>query len=150
MYATCIGLILRGYDDYEQDRIRFISNNSDDSVDPVAEGELNGTFVTMAKTYEPSVEELLSQEFPGHIFSVDNSAEESVQTMEPADQTTTHVVAVNEQADLFSQPEADTSELKAINEVKNKNRGKLIKDIFGTVKGKIMYWFEDVDDQPLD
>jgi hypothetical protein len=59
-------------------------------------------------------------------------------------------VAVNEQADLFSQPEADTSELKAINEVKNKNRGKLIKDIFGTVKGKIMYWFEDVDDQPLD
>ena len=70
--------------------------------------------------------------------------------MEPADQTTTQVVAVNEQADLFSQPEADTAELKAINEVKNKNRGKLIKDIFGTVKGKIMYWFEDVDDQPLD
>ncbi|MBK8685260.1 MAG: cell division protein FtsA [Bacteroidetes bacterium] len=150
MYATCIGLILRGYDDYEQDRIRFISNNSDDSVDPVAEGELNGTFVTMAKTYEPSVEELLSQEFPGHIFSVDNNTEEPVQTMEPADQTTTQVVAVNEQADLFSQPVADTAELKAINEVKNKNRGKLIKDIFGTVKGKIMYWFEDVDDQPLD
>lgn len=150
MYATCIGLILRGYDDYEQDRIRFISNNSDDSLDPVAEGELNGTFVAMATTYEPSVEELLSQEFPGHIFSVDNNTEKTIQTMEPADQTTTQVVAVNEQADLFSQPEADTAELKAINEVKNKSRGKLIKEIFGTVKGKIMHWFEDVDDQPLD
>ncbi|HAD33242.1 MAG TPA: cell division protein FtsA [Chitinophagaceae bacterium] len=150
MYATCIGLILRGYDDYEQDRIRFISNNSDDSLDPVAEGELNGTFVAMATNYEPSVEELLSQEFPGHIFSVDNNTEKTIQTTEPADQTITQVVAVNEQADLFSQPEADTAELKAINEVKNKSRGKLIKEIFGTVKGKIMHWFEDVDDQPLD
>jgi hypothetical protein len=35
-------------------------------------------------------------------------------------------------------------------QVKGKNRAALINNIFNTVKGKVMYWFENVEDEKLD
>ncbi|QLH46603.1 MAG: hypothetical protein HWD58_13805 [Bacteroidota bacterium] len=92
------------------------------------------------------MQELLSQEFPGdeNLPAAENLVSEAtpVAAHPETEQTTP--------ADLFSQPEENYEQIKEANEVRNKHRGKLIKDIFGTVKGKIMYWFEDVDDRPLD
>jgi hypothetical protein len=49
---------------------------------------------------------------------------------------------------LFNEQENKTLE-KQREQNKNK-RGKLITDVFGTVKNKVIDWFENIDDEPLD
>jgi hypothetical protein len=37
-----------------------------------------------------------------------------------------------------------------VKEEKTKERSQLIGNIFGSVKNKVIYWFENIDDQKLD
>lgn len=142
MYSTCIGLILRGYDDYEHDRIRFISNNADDTAE--IDAPTTGVFVSTVKSYEPTAEELLKEEFPDSDKVENPIYVENVQSNEHFDLSTTP------EPDLFSQPIPETKESKEMIQEKSKKRGQVITDIFGTVKGKIMHWFEDIEDEKLD
>jgi hypothetical protein len=43
--------------------------------------------------------------------------------------------------------EEESQEVKA---AKTKERTQLIGNIFGSVKNKVIYWFENIDDQKLD
>jgi cell division protein FtsA len=142
MYATCIGLILRGYDDYESNRLRFISGNSDDSEGNSEASE--GTFVNMAQTYELSPEELLKQEF-GDSTSMQQAPSEpqafTPEVQEPQAQAS---------MDLFSQPPAAPQEPRASMSEKIEKRTKLVSNVFSTVKNKVIYWFENVEDEQFD
>jgi hypothetical protein len=57
------------------------------------------------------------------------------------------------QTDIFdtiasqTQYEEESQEVKA---AKTKERTQLIGNIFGSVKNKVIYWFENIDDQKLD
>jgi cell division protein FtsA len=142
MYATCIGLILRGYDDFENNRLRFISSNSEESIlSPDQQPE--GQFVNMAKTYELSPGELLKAEFGEQFLSPEVSTESIEPTPAMTDSTT--------EPDLFNQPNESNSTLnqeKAKNKIQE--RAKNISNIFSTVKTKVIYWFENVDDETFD
>lgn len=148
MYATCIGLILRGYDDFENNRLRFISNNSEDSFD--TNKETTGQFVEMTKTFELSAEELLRKEFGDSGRSAsDDQANNNNHSSPPVEPTMTSNFTT---PDLFSQPEAQHPEQES-NEVKQEKtlkRKQLIRNVFGAVKGRVLYWFENVDDEKLD
>lgn len=146
MYATCIGLILRGYDDFESNRLRFISNNTEEAF---ANNEtVEGEFVTMTKTFEPTPQELLSLEFGDtneNIFSENNTE--------------------NFMPDISIEPPIETNEILDLDNTNNNNnnidnskdgkekqnkREKLINNIFKTVKTKVIYWFENIDDNKID
>jgi cell division protein FtsA len=144
MYATCIGLILRGYDDFESNRLRFISNNSEESL--ANNDEIEGTFVTMTKTFEASPQELLNMEFgetpetsATDFFSSDNQHQEMQSSLDGA-------VQQNEQGQAEATLNTEMPEAKQL----GKNRAELVNSIFKTVKSKVMYWFENVDDEKLD
>jgi cell division protein FtsA len=141
MYATCIGLILRGYDDFENNRLRFISNNTEESF--VNKDEVEGTFVNMAKTFEATPQELLDREFG-----------ESMEANAPTPKTEEQPLVRDEQQSEYAaiHVEEPASEFPANEyvQVKGKNRAALINNIFNTVKGKVMYWFENVEDEKLD
>jgi cell division protein FtsA len=134
MYATCIGLILRGYDDFETNRLRFVSNNVEDRAD--APEAVAGTFVRTAETYEPSASEILESEFPGGSGSYPPPPAMSAE-------------------DLFSQNDEQAQQTPAtpssqVPEGHMKQRDVLIKRVFNTVKNKVIYWFENIDDDKLD
>ena len=144
MYATCIGLILRGYDDFESNRLRFISNNSEESL--ANNDEIEGTFVNMTKAFEASPQELLNMEFgetpettAADFFSADNHTQEMQSSIDG-------FVQSNEQATSEANLNTEMPEAKQI----GKNRAELVNSIFKTVKSKVMYWFENVDDEKLD
>jgi cell division protein FtsA len=143
MYATCIGLILRGYDDYESNRLRFISGNTDESTGNSE--EVQGSFVNMAQTYELSPEELLKQEF-GEDFIPRQETFVSEQSNE------TPVAELDFQSsDLFNQMPVQQSEISKENLAeKLQSRTKHIGNIFNTVKSKVIWWFENVEDEKLD
>jgi cell division protein FtsA len=145
MYATCIGLILRGYDDFESNRLRFISNNTEETlsenVEPV------GIFTTMTKTFEPSVEELLQKE-----FGQDETGDKPI---EPTAIGTENNLTLDPIQDLpagLFDTKAREQEIKSDGQQasKLKDRSKTIKDVFSTVKTQVLYWFENVDDERLD
>lgn len=146
MYATCIGLILRGYDDYESNRLRFISSNTDDSVGNSEVVE--GTFVNMAQTYELSPEELLKQEFG------DSPAMQQTPTEQMDFATQVNAFEQEQQSntamDLFSQPPAPAQEPRESMSGKIEKRTKHISNVFSTVKNKVIYWFENIEDEQLD
>ena len=145
MYVICIFLILRGYDDFENNRMRFISNNTEENTDK--EIEPVGVFTTMDKTFEPSVEQLLQQEF-GSIDEI-NTTPTSTVYVEPNGQLTLDNFE-NKSATIFQpQPEVQAS-LPGVQQEKVIKRKKLITDIFKTVQTKVIYWFENIDDQPID
>jgi cell division protein FtsA len=143
MYATCIGLILRGYDDYESNRLRFISGNTDESTGNSE--EVQGSFVNMAQTYELSPEELLKQEF-GEDFIPRQ------ETFVSEQQNETPVAELDFQSsDLFNQMPVQQSEMSKENLAeKLQSRTKHIGNIFNTVKSKVIWWFENVEDEKLD
>ncbi|MBL7766039.1 MAG: cell division protein FtsA [Chitinophagaceae bacterium] len=139
MYATCIGLILRGYDDYENNRLRFITNNIDETLS--GNDEINGTFVQTRDTYEPTPEELLKLEF----------GEGGTPVSGPIDSIQSDMTPFDAPHDLFhQQTQNQPQESRELAEEKTKNRKKLISDVFNTIKGKVIYWFENVDDEKLD
>lgn len=152
MYATCIGLILRGYDDFESNRLRFISNNTEENFSKNTE-EVEGQFVEMKKTFELSADELLRMEFG------DQSTPETPMPVQEI--PTTHINYVPEQTTMQSNfvqpsifdalPEASqTPEATHIKEEKSNQRSTLIKNVFGSVKNTVLYWFENIDDERLD
>jgi cell division protein FtsA len=137
MYATCIGLILRGYDDFENNRIRFSSNNLEDTfIPPVPEDE-----VTMIDS-PASTEDLLRQEFGDYTAP-------AAAVVSEAPLADSNITANYSMPDLFHQPEATlpSSEPATDGGVKRKV---LIRNVFGSVKNKVLYWFENVDDEKLD
>lgn len=144
MYATCIGLILRGYDDFENNRLRFTSNNTEDNLPESVEAV--GTFTSMTQKFEPSVEELLQQEFGQ---AEDNH---SLSNLYPSAEHTLTLDTVQEiQTNLFQAP--NPNEPIAITDhhgTKINERSKVIKDVFSTVKTTVLHWFENVDDERLD
>jgi cell division protein FtsA len=144
MYATCIGLILRGYDDFENNRLRFTSNNTEDNLPESVEAV--GTFTSMTQKFEPSVEELLQQEFGQ---AEDNH---SLSNLYPSAEHTLTLDTVQEiQTNLFQAP--NPNQPIAITDhhgTKINERSKVIKDVFSTVKTTVLHWFENVDDERLD
>ncbi len=140
MYATCIGLILRGYDDFENNRLRFISYNNEEN-NTNNSSPIDGEFVKMAKTYEPSVDEILKQQFgtsePTSISSNDNS--------HPVTESTN-----DSQPDLFATPPPDAQASQINHQEKSKKRAETINNVFKTVKNKVINWFENIDDERLD
>ncbi len=144
MYATCIGLILRGYDDFESNRLRFISNNTEESF--LNNAEVEGTFVNMAKTFEATPQELLDLEFGETLETISQDVSGADHIMEGS----------NFQMDFTSNNSSEgTSETSANENIENakanrNGRATLVNDIFKTVKNKVMFWFENVDDEKLD
>lgn len=145
MYATCIGLILRGYDDYETNRLRFISANSEEST--ANSEEVEGTFVNMAQTYEPSAQELLRQEF-GEGSSTDSFAQSQLPDSSSMSHEQTFETPADQNPDLFHQAPAQA--IEPMSGKKIQERTKNIRNIFNTVKNTVIYWFENVDDEKLD
>lgn len=162
MYATCIGLILRGYDDFETNRLRFVSSNSEESF--VNTESIEGEFVETAKTYELSPAEQLMHEFGEPILVISEVTEYENSTSQPDNlvsdvntqtQATTQElnVANDINPNLFTQHLFNEQENKTLEKQREQNknkRGKLITDVFGTVKNKVIDWFENIDDEPLD
>lgn len=145
MYATCIGLILRGYDDFESNRLRFISSNTEDSTTSADQAE--GQFVHMAKTYELSAEEHLKLEFGSDTNSTDDAPKIASDVHNTEDAQVQHEIP-----DLFTP--ATNEELHNPQQEKQsktiQERAKGISKIFSTVRTQVLYWFENVDDETLD
>ncbi len=147
MYATCIGLILRGYDDYESNRLRFISNNREESFSNSE--NIQGSFDTIARVEGMSTEEILQKEFGESTFKPITPFENESIVANPLINDTYS----NNGSDLFHQPQVNTTEERLMNEGKSKKRTELIKKVFGTVKGvkdTVIFWFENIEDEPLD
>ncbi|MBP6624981.1 MAG: cell division protein FtsA [Chitinophagaceae bacterium] len=154
MYSTCIGLILRGYDDFENNRMRFISNNTEEVV--LNSDQVEGKFVEMARTFELTPEQLLKQEF-GESFQMTPTPQQITPQQETShetnQQTVLSVTGDSHQSDLFenyTHPQDEVNEPHEVKESKTVNRKLLIKNVFGTVKNTVLYWFENVDDERLD
>jgi cell division protein FtsA len=140
MYATCIGLILRGYDDYEHDRVRFTSNND---INEITTGiEIEGAFVTTRKTYEASPSQLLADLF-GNEISVP-----STEMVTSSDEIRTDIVIENSVPDTTEtgHKQVPSEKIKEATE----SRIKTISNVFSTVKERVLVWFEEVDDVKLD
>ncbi len=142
MYATCIGLILRGYDDFENNRLRFISNNTEESL--TDEAEVEGHFVNMTKTFDASPQELLQMEFGE---TPETFAPEAIQHEAAPLTDAVEVQTALPDTNIVSEPEIDNNEA---GKQKGANRAKLVSNIFQTVKSKVIYWFENVDDDKFD
>jgi len=146
MYATCIGLILRGCDDYENSNKRFTSNN----IEMVSEKEVEavGVFTTTPQQFEPSVEELLQQEFGTTITPTSNI--EMVASIEP--QLMLGDVVSNPTT-LFqpqnTEPVVKESTFDVLQQ-KVRKRNETIRKVFTTVQTSILYWFENVEDERID
>ena len=139
MYATAIGLILRGYDDYEQNRQRFVSFNNDTNVIP--------TDHTKPVSEAPKEVAPETSVFDEYFKDFPTSSTDSVPFVEELDSTTSG------ESNLFSQPEATAPNPEVENE-KARVRMKLISSIFGmvnlgNVKKKVIETFEKFDDKPL-
>lgn len=141
MYATCIGLILRGYDDFENNRLRFISNNTEEAF--VNKEEVEGTFVNMTKTFDATPQELLNREFG-------ESAEASSNNDFEIEQPYAGSEPQSEYASMTTDEHSTDIPTNEYVHAKGKTRAALINNIFNTVKGKVMYWFENVEDEKLD
>jgi cell division protein FtsA len=151
MYATCIGLILRGYDDFESNRLRFISSNSEESLNSEnPEEEVEGSFVEMAKTFELSPQDILREAFGESVFQSEGQHNVTI-----TNETLSHEMMSSNfpQTDIFDTIASQTQykeESQEVEEGKTKERSQLIGNIFGSVKNKVIYWFENIDDQKLD
>jgi len=148
MYATCIGLILRGYDDFESNRLRFISSNSEESLNSEnAEADVEGRFVEMAKTFEPTPQDFLREAF-GESMHIPEAQHYAVASNE---NLSNEMISSNfPQTDIFDTIASQTQYEEESQEEKTKERTQLIGNIFGSVKNKVIYWFENIDDQKLD
>jgi cell division protein FtsA len=133
MYATAIGLILRGYDDFEHNRQGFISFNNDVNVT---------MFERKQETEEPKEETtpVESGDFE-HYF--------------PEAETTPHFEETSsEHIDLFSQPEAEQQQVSMQENEQVAVRRNAIFKIFKMVdlsrmKKRLIDAFEKLDDKPL-
>jgi cell division ATPase FtsA len=133
MYATAIGLILRGYDDFEHNRKGFISFNND----------VNVTMVERKQETEESKEETTPVE------SGDYADYFPEATATPFSEEIS-----SENTDLFSQPEAEPQQPISKENEQATIRRKAISKIFGmvdlsNVKKRLMEAFEKFDDKPL-
>ncbi|MEZ5047317.1 MAG: cell division protein FtsA [Chitinophagaceae bacterium] len=153
MYATCIGLILRGYDDYENDRIRFISNNSDESVwgseKPI---EQQGVFITTKQSFEQSVEDILKASFPVDEEKIVSTSETIIE-QENIAFSETPSSEINTNTDLFTPQGNLENEIASQKEKQQKAqiiKTSTIKKIFSSVKSSVMDWLDDMDDTKLD
>lgn len=144
MYATCIGLILRGYDDFESNRLRFISNNSEESF--LNNEEVVGSFVNMTKTFDATPQELLDLEFGETLETHANTGFSTDNILDGNNLLTEY--PISQSNDTTSEP--IQNENSEVNEEKVNNRSILVNNIFKTVKNKVMFWFENVDDEKLD
>lgn len=142
MYATAIGLILRGYDDFENDRQRFVSFNNDINV-ALVERNKPAEEAPKVETPVTSVFDEYFKDFPTHTSEEPTSAP----FVEELESTTSG------ENNLFAQAEAPKKDVETENE-KAKDRMKLISDIFNmvnlaNVKKKVIETFEKFDDKPL-
>jgi cell division protein FtsA len=145
MYATCIGLILRGYDDFENNRLRFISHNTEEHVDTPFERK--GVFTTMTKTFEPSVEDMLKQ-----AFNSEEGAMAGIATTSVSDTSLTLDQMQQVPVDLFHATSVtDAQENQHQQHVqKVHQRTQLIRNVFNTVRTHVINWFENMDDERID
>ena len=144
MYATCIGLILRGFDDYENNRLKFTSNNNEEHFERKNELQDQKESKEETDTVELSAEDILKETFG------DTSASTTLQVNEPSSEPTiTSNFPSNSLFDIVD-PTISQNEQKEIRAEKTERRKVLIKNVFGSVKNKVLYWFENVDDEKLD
>ena len=131
--------------------MRFISSNSEESLNSEnPEEEVEGSFVEMAKTFEPSPQDFLREAFGESVFQSEEQHNVTI-----TNETHSHEMMSSNfpQTDIFdtiasqTQYEEESQEVKA---AKTKERTQLIGNIFGSVKNKVIYWFENIDDQKLD
>ncbi len=134
MYSTCIGLILRGYDDYENNRLRFSSNNTEEVT--IVQQEYQPEIASPA--FEPSVNDILDSEF-GNTSNEDKT----INNQEQQNEIITEPVQDN-----FQSAENETKEEEE-NADRMNSKAKTISNIFKTVKNKVIYWFENIDDDKL-
>lgn len=145
MYATAIGLILRGYDDFENSRQPFVSFNNDNQVslaDRDAEKE------TPVKPI--SIEEELLAHF-GDSSSIDTGIHYEAHAT-PNDEFTPESASGEVfPSDLFNQGTAPTHTDGSENERMEK-RNRTIRGVFATVKKGVLRMFDgldNLDDKPL-
>lgn len=123
-YATCIGLILRGYSDFEEGKLE----NIDENVVTTEKEE-----AVIASTVESASSEQIStlkEEYSAPDFK--NEFEEDEKT--------------KEQKELQDKARAERA---AARKLKNNERAETIKKIFSVFKNGFMNLFEDSDDQKL-
>ncbi|MBU3676142.1 MAG: cell division protein FtsA [Chitinophagaceae bacterium] len=143
MYATAIGLILRGYDDFENSRQPFVSFNDDK---PVNVTEQEGEKAPVAQPL--SIEEELQAQFGDSTIMPTASGDENPVYNQPE---YTPELTSQEQTpagDLFNQPAGNAEQ--ALNETeKVQKRRKTIRDVFATVKPLVLSLFDGLDDKPF-
>jgi NDP-sugar pyrophosphorylase family protein len=126
--------------------MRFTSNN----IETVADKEVEavGVFTTTPQQFEPSVEELLQQEFGTTATPTSNI--EIVASIEP--QLTLGDMISNETT-LFNPEVTDPVTKESTFEMlqqKLRKRNETIRKVFTTVQTGILYWFENVEDERID
>ncbi len=143
MYSTCIGLILKGYDDFESNRMSFTSNNLEDTL--IVENEVE---TEENKDSELSPSEIIIKTFgtQNPIAETETEEPQSVSNF-PEESIVEEPRPIQGEADEFIEEKPQTTQ----NESKGKpdNKRKFISEIFDTVKGKILFLFENVEDEKL-
>lgn len=139
MYATCIGLVLRGFDDFENHPQKFTSNNTENREDFI-----DTTPIETPKQIEQSPAELLNDEF-GKMTS------DFSENQEQSNQCETNIMDIeavgNTNLEQAIEAHNETTEIEIA--APSQTKMKKIKNIFETVKAEILKIFEDVDDQNL-
>ncbi|HMN31754.1 MAG TPA: cell division protein FtsA [Chitinophagaceae bacterium] len=128
MYSTCIGLILKGYDEFENNQISFTSNNLDATLSKNTQLE---TTSNLDQELTPS--EMIEISFGSQNKETDFNSEEPHPTQDGLEDG------------VIEEPYPAQGE----SEEKPNKRRNLINDIFNSVKGKILNLFENVEDEKL-
>lgn len=144
IYATCIGLILRGFTDLEFDRKNVKDNG-------------NCIITETAAWMHTSIGQELDFNF-GTTEFIDNSENnnfenEVTETTEVAVATTTEDEFLHQEEEVEDnfQQDISTEEIKSVTPGFNaKKRFELLNNLFNSVKKNITSLFEDVPDQDLD
>jgi cell division protein FtsA len=138
MYATCIGLILRGYDNFQTNQLRYNSTNTfDQAYDAIPR-------TTATPPIELSADEILKNTFSQHENNVPQDSSQDGMVLTPEH---------NETFDFYRNHthEQEIPEQKAVSKEDVKKRETLVSKVFKTVKHNINTFFDNIsDDDKLD
>ncbi len=125
MYSTCIGLILKGYMDFERGRLRDADNgNSQHSIDEVTTVETDDVFI-----------KVVLEDEQGHIEDLEE------------DNTGLDAAAIEARKKEEEEKKRKEKERKALERAnKSKKRNEAIYKVFNQIKVGFMKLFEDPDD----
>jgi cell division protein FtsA len=136
IYATCIGLILRGFDDFENSKLRFSSTINESAS--TTKAEIIPAVTEDVFTIPPTQDsEILTEE----------TMEASTSNEEPPVSVVSHQLQIDEQNN--DEEKTEKENLLDKTSARAKETKKMVTKVFDNVKRGILKMFEDVDDEEL-